>query len=257
MIGIIYLLTSPSGKQYVGQTIQELQKRINGHNNSSNKNDAAINKAIRKYGINSFRREIIITIQTSENNIFKQLDKLEELFIKIHNTYKGGYNSTTGGGNRKPTDEVRKKLSISHIGIKQTEESKIKRRLKMLGFKHSDESKDKIRQANIGKKISYDDISKIITTKEGRKYLYPLKPQSKGWKLSKEVNDRMGKIRREININGIPIIQLDLNNNKIFEYKSATEAYRQTNINISNIAECCKGKRFTAGKFKWKYKEDV
>lgn len=41
----------------------------------------------------------------------------------------------------------------------------------------------------------------------------------------------------------------------IKEYYSIREAERQTEVNRSDISGCCKGKRKTAGKFIWKYKE--
>ena len=41
------------------------------------------------------------------------------------------------------------------------------------------------------------------------------------------------------------------------EYPSIKEAGRYTGINQGNICLCCKGRRFTAGGYIWKYKEDV
>jgi ferredoxin len=47
---------------------------------------------------------------------------------------------------------------------------------------------------------------------------------------------------------------LDLNNNYINEYKSILDAERDRNIHSSNISKVCKGKRCSAGGYKWKYK---
>lgn len=49
------------------------------------------------------------------------------------------------------------------------------------------------------------------------------------------------------------IIQMDLNGNTIKEFGSAKDAYAETKVCWPNIAKCCKGKRPTAGGFKWKY----
>jgi len=35
--GIIYVLTSPSGKQYVGQTVQSVEKRLLSHKSEAKK----------------------------------------------------------------------------------------------------------------------------------------------------------------------------------------------------------------------------
>ena len=45
------------------------------------------------------------------------------------------------------------------------------------------------------------------------------------------------------------------NGNVICEYSSISEAHRATGINISNISQCCMGKRKSAGKYNWKFKE--
>ncbi len=48
--------------------------------------------------------------------------------------------------------------------------------------------------------------------------------------------------------------QYDLNNSFIREWESAREIERQTKINRSNIACCCRGERKTAGGYIWRYK---
>jgi hypothetical protein len=49
------------------------------------------------------------------------------------------------------------------------------------------------------------------------------------------------------------VIQMDLTGNPIKVFGSAKEAYAETKVCWPNIAKCCKGKRPTAGGFKWKY----
>ena len=50
----------------------------------------------------------------------------------------------------------------------------------------------------------------------------------------------------------IAVVQFDLNNNKIAEFKSFMDAERATNIDHSGISACCRGKQKTAGGFIWK-----
>jgi len=59
------------------------------------------------------------------------------------------------------------------------------------------------------------------------------------------------------NKNKIPVSQFDLNMNKIGDFCSASEAYRNSNVLSSEILVVCSGKfgRKTAGGFIWKYKE--
>lgn len=52
------------------------------------------------------------------------------------------------------------------------------------------------------------------------------------------------------------IAQYDKNMNLIKIYDCGLDAFRETGIDSSSITKCCKGKRKTAGGFKWRYMED-
>jgi hypothetical protein len=89
--GIIYKITSPSGKVYVGQTICSFKKRLREHKNP-NSGCTAISRAIQKYG-NQMKYEII-----EENVPHEQLDEREIHWIKELNSLSpDGYNLNSGG----------------------------------------------------------------------------------------------------------------------------------------------------------------
>lgn len=94
-MGIIYILTSSSGKQYIGQTIRSLDKRWYEHVRNSHEENygcRAIGSAIKKYGPDKFQREIIWDCPNDELNTW------EEFFIDLYGTmYPNGYNLTKGG----------------------------------------------------------------------------------------------------------------------------------------------------------------
>lgn len=52
-----------------------------------------------------------------------------------------------------------------------------------------------------------------------------------------------------------PVLQFDLNNRYVREFKSIIEVNRKLGFDDSSIVKCCKGKRKTAHNFIWKYKE--
>lgn len=54
----------------------------------------------------------------------------------------------------------------------------------------------------------------------------------------------------------VPVLQYNLQYVFIKEYKSLTDASQKTNINISYISDCIRGKRKTAGGYMWKIKEE-
>lgn len=105
VFGDIYLITNTvNGKQYVGQTRCKnggYIGRWKDHIYSSfmrNKSNGKINKAIRKYGADSFKVELICRIYFETiPECAKKLDELEIKYIKEYETYTKGYNSTKGG----------------------------------------------------------------------------------------------------------------------------------------------------------------
>ena len=52
------------------------------------------------------------------------------------------------------------------------------------------------------------------------------------------------------------VIQYSLNGDKISEYRSITEAAKETNSISEKITMCCKFQRKTHNNFQWRYKED-
>jgi group I intron endonuclease len=139
---IVYKLTNKiNGKVYIGQTIHKLSTRISQHKASKN---TLISWAIRKHGIQNFDVSIVLRA----NNL-DELNSREVFCIRVFNSLSpSGYNNAIGGKNcrlsnetkeklrqkalgRKPSDEVRKKLSEQRIGKNNS----------MYGKKHSNYTK--------------------------------------------------------------------------------------------------------------------
>lgn len=94
-LGKIYLIFNDvNDKVYVGQTIQSLNKRFNGHCCYS-KTDRSVNmyikRAIHKYGRDKFHIKLI------EECPIKELSKREKYWINYYDSYNNGYNLTLGG----------------------------------------------------------------------------------------------------------------------------------------------------------------
>tara|TARA_B110000240_G_C13405948_1_gene413117 strand:- start:32 stop:994 length:963 start_codon:yes stop_codon:yes gene_type:complete len=104
MEGIIYKISSPSGKVYVGQTIQKFNDRIRSHQRKGSE-CTAISRAIQKYG-DEMKYEII-----EQDTPQEQLDEREIYWIKeLNSLAPGGYNLTTGGQFNQVTQEVKDKM---------------------------------------------------------------------------------------------------------------------------------------------------
>jgi group I intron endonuclease len=121
---LVYQATNLSnGKVYVGQTTDSLQVRIRRHLSYGSQH---FPRALRKYGLNSFRFTIIDTASTQE-----ELDAKERDWIaKLNCQHPLGYNLTAGGGGAsgwKASDETKAKISAAKIGkTPMTQEGKMR-----------------------------------------------------------------------------------------------------------------------------------
>lgn len=74
------------------------------------------------------------------------------------------------------------------------------------------------------------------------------------WKFKTQVIALNIKPFEKININFIPILQLDINGNILQEFKSIKDASEKLNILRTSITNCLCNRSSTAGGFCWKYK---
>lgn len=164
---LIYILTNKeNGKKYVGQTVLSFKERLDEHLSDVRCGSYfPIHRSIRKYGIDKFDKEIIF-----ETSSLESLNVAETYYIDLYNTLApAGYNLTTGGGNRRWSDEVKKKMSNTRKGLKRkphSQETKIKIAKTKIGKIHSEEVKEKMRQSHLGKKQSAETkLKKSIAIK--------------------------------------------------------------------------------------------
>lgn len=97
-----------------------------------------------------------------------------------------------------------------------------------------------------------------MTTKS-RQRISDSKKGTISWMKGKKHSEKSKKIIKEkrklqTNLRTKSILQYDLNMNFIKEFKGASEAERELNLNQANITSCCQGKRNHCGNFKWQYK---
>lgn len=114
-MGIIYLITSPSGKYYIGQTIKTANQRWKEHIedalNPKKNNCKALNAAIIKYGKDSFN---ITTLIECCNEL---LNEKEQEYILLYNSIiPNGYNIKLGGSSGLHHESTKNKISESLKG---------------------------------------------------------------------------------------------------------------------------------------------
>ncbi|MCM3387245.1 NUMOD3 domain-containing DNA-binding protein [Ureibacillus chungkukjangi] len=242
--GFIYMTVNLiNGKKYIGK-----RKYSNGWENYLG-SGLALKKAIKKYGRENFKRQII-------DEAFSE-HELREAEVKWINFYDATnnlnfYNIAVGGQGGYilkdlPEDkkqDVYKKISSSLKG----KASGIKN--PMYGIS--------LEPWNKGKKGIYSEETLSLMKKpKSEEHKRKLSEINKGKKMDEETKKKIGESNR--NKNGIKVICL----NTIEVYDSLAEASRCTSVNINSLVLCCKNKRKSAGKhpitgerLNWMYLED-
>lgn len=252
---IVYKTTNlVNGKIYIGQDSKNNSKYLGSGD--------LIKKAIKKYGKEKFIKEVLCVCIDQDD-----LDIKEQFFIKEldSSNLDIGYNIALGGRNggsfgRKLSEEHKKKISESRIGIV-----------------FSDDHKNKISKAHIGKTITNETREKMSIS---QKLIIhePMKEETKekiskiktGKKASDETKEKMsdshsgeknhfyGKKHSDETLSKTrkPIIQLNIDGEIIKEWSGINEAAKSLNIRQSGIsAVLCGRYKITSG-FKFIYKNE-
>jgi group I intron endonuclease len=159
--------------KYVGQGLNVKKRMVNRHRDCD-----ALNRAIKKYGYETFEKEIICYCEPEE------LSDLEIYYIKKLHTHvsESGYNISWGGdasmAGRKHSEESKQKMSKNSarfmLGRHHSKESRNKMSNSRMGNKNSlghnqsDETKKKISSSKKGIKLSPEHIKKIVLSSTGR-----------------------------------------------------------------------------------------
>lgn len=287
--GIIYKYISPIGKIYIGQTTNERRRRKTFLNLNKSYGGTKIDAARHKYKPENFEYEIIhIENFDTKAEATKKIDELEEQYITKFDTYKNGYNMTFGGYTNRGfryTPEQRRIMSISRIGKKLkplSEEQKLNhsylmkykwqtleyRSLReaiiktpehqqkrsesvsgdkngMYGKSHTTEAKLKMSESRFGEKNYWFSKEKPIETKE---------KISQSLKKHHETNVISDETKRKISEGcSTSVSQYSLRGEYMDTFTSIALAGKLLAIDSSCITKCCKGKRTSAGGFRWKY----
>lgn len=224
---VVYRLTSPSNKVYIGITSQQINRRW--QNGTGYRKCPAIKKAINKYGWDNIRKEVLYT-GLSE----KDAKLLEKELIKKHksNDKRYGYNLTDGGDGtlgRRFTEDQKRALSEKHKG-------------KII----SEEQRQKLREANLDKHHSDETKAKMSLVHRGNKY-------NLGRKLTDEQKRKIGDSERgSNNPRARKVICLET----LKVYDTLNDAIAETGA--TKISDCCRGceKHKTSGGYHWKYYDD-
>ena len=275
----IYKITSPSGRVYIGQSINILE-REKWYKYIYCKRQPKIYYSINKYGWEAHQFDII------EECLVEQLDEKENYWEIFYNSVEKGLNCNywdkTPTRGKKHTQETKDKISKATKGKIRSKETKEKMSKSSKGFSKSKQHSKNIskatkgvkKQEGFGLKISkqvsqYDLEGNFIKTWDSiTKASIELKINQPDisscciFKLNQAGGFQWvyGNNKQNINkfikkIKATSVIQYDLENNIIKEWSSIKEATINLKLYDGDISKCCRGRQKTAGGFKWEYKK--
>ena len=225
-MGYIYIIKNKiNGKCYIGQTIQKnVNNRWRAHRNSVN---TIMARAFAKYGVDNFEFSIISEIPN------EQLDEMEILEIKNHNTISPyGYNIESGGNINKIVNvSSRIKMREAKLGEKnhnfgkpRSEKTKIKIGLAHTGMKHTEKTKALISSNKKGMNIGCEN---------------PFFNRSHTPETKAKLGTAVDKYTKDGELLGT--------------FTTVTFASRSEGIDRKYVTACLIGRQKTAGGFVWKY----
>jgi len=161
-MGYIYIITSPNGKSYIGQTIRPIEVRLEEHRTGKSKECRRIYNAIKKHGWENF---VIDWYYCPD----EELNNHEKLMVEVLGTLSPeGYNLVEGGGNRGKASEETKQLQREvKLGENNPMYGRTGEKCPNYGKTPSNETKQKIGDGNRGKTMSEEAKQKIKKATSG------------------------------------------------------------------------------------------
>lgn len=157
----VYCLTSPSGKSYVGQTIN-IKRRLCNYKRCDCKRQLKLYNALKKYGFENFKVVVLEECDRSE------LNEIESFYINYFGTILNGYNINDCGSYSRMTDLGKNKVSMSNTKRKVSDKTRLKMSQSQTGRTMSEETKIKIGSSNKGRKVSDDIKYKLSLCRKGQ-----------------------------------------------------------------------------------------
>lgn len=252
----IYKITSPSGKVYIGQSIN-IEKRFKEHRNSINQKQTKLYKSFQKYGYINHKFEIIEECdleQLNEREIYWKQYHLNLVnndwkLVLFHELYDAG-----GGPKSKNTKQ---KIGLANSGPKPEGFGlKISRSISQYDLKGNFIKKwNSITEA---KQVYSGDITSCCLGKQKTASGFI-------WRYFNNTTDKIevNLVNKHKNIkkseNWIknkykPVLQYDLEGNFIKEWESIKQIIETLNYSQSGISNCCRGLYKQAYNYIWKFK---
>jgi len=259
---VIYKITSPSGRVYVGRT-SNFKSRMQDYKKKNPKlSQPLIGRSLKKYGFSN--HEVVILEKFKGDNEYssgKEMFWIRSFMSQFHKyPEQRGMNLTMGGegtiGIFVSEEQKRKSSETRKANLTDEERTRLRNMSYVnnglpsprLGKTHTDEVKAKLSAFHTGKKWN---LGKVRTPEMKEKYRQSSMGKSLGRKYTGE---KLERIRKSGLSKRKPILQYDLNHNFIAEHISISQAVKDTHIPQTTIHHILNGRIPKPKKFIFKYK---
>ena len=239
---IYKISNSINNKVYVGQTIRPIEERFKRHINDAINNilDTHFARAIRKYGRENFKIELIDCAETQD-----ELNIKEQYWIRYFDSINNGYNETDAlykcGGNTYASKSKEELIEISKK-IKDTK----------LGGKNPNAKKIKCKNINTGEELHFESASDCqryfnetnhnFIIRRCRKHIRSLYKQQWAFAYEEEDYDFFNQNKRTRT--NISVFDIETNETNVFNTYSSAEKYYSLNKRELNKTTHVKGESF-------------
>ena len=237
--GVIYKYTSPSGKVYIGQTMNEKERRQAFLRQNKEYSGDKINTARKKYGVNNFDYQVIFKVSSLVKEEVKEILNQKEIqYIKMFDSYYNGYNSTPGGDNAAEfTEETRQKMSQKTKEYYKTHESVVAKPVLQYSI-YGDFIREwkSAREAALNLNLEANNITIVCQGKRNQAYDFI-------WKYK----DNFDEIPLKIQIKSkkstkLPVIQYTLDGEEVQRWPNMSIAAEQLGYSLGNFSTYCNGR---------------
>ena len=233
-IGYVYkIFCTITQKVYIGITTKPIQVRWNQHKNESfqeNRPKNHFHDAIKKYGWESFEKEILLEIKsTNKDTLVESLKQLETFYVQKYNSYKEGYNSTIGG------DGIIGDINCKAVDVYD----EFGNYLDTCNSRVEAAAKYNVNASNVS-----DCCNRVIFTcgwLDGKRLIF----RNTGDLVSEQELKKIQNIRKNT---VVPVKSYDYYTGELIaDYNSILEASDKTGISSDSISKCAKHKLLSTG----------
>ena len=223
----VYKITNICNEKiYIGVTSKTVEQRWKSHILSSRKNQLALGAAIRKYGEDNFKIEVLELCSSKHQALEQEIFWIKEL--KSYISSGRGYNMTLGGDG-------------------------------LFGYKHSEETKRAMSKKRKGS-LNHNFGKQWGRTSHPADFLEMMSEMHSGQgnpmygrKHSDTSRQKISEANKLRTYKTTPVLQYSLDGSFLKRFESAQEAAKAVCGRDDRILSVCKGQRKTHKNYKWQY----